>query len=442
MHRPLGMVGRIAFVLICAVALELVGNIALHQWQQRELVSAEQTVRIARTIIKAEQLALANPPESRGRTVHGLAKDGLALNWVPRTVITDVSGSMQQLKTMRSELITAAPELAKQELRLSLLPSRQDGQHDLIGAFQIADGSFLTFRYTPFLEAPPRLGVTVALHLLLLAVVMGSALLMVRTLIRPLRNLADAADATGKGRVGVIVAEGPHEVRRVATAFSAMQARLLKAMEDQTIALVAVSHDLRTPIQRLRLRAALLDDAEARDAMTGDLLEMEHFIGATLAYFRSGEDEQPRLLDVATIVSTAVDVADDLGDDIAYHGPDELLITSRPLVIKRILANLIDNARRHAEKIEVTLEEVKPDHFSICVEDDGPGIAPERRAEALLPFRRLHDEKDRGTGGAGLGLATVSKAVDVLGGSLILGESHLGGLSITITLPKTEKRAD
>jgi signal transduction histidine kinase len=143
---------------------------------------------------------------------------------------------------------------------------------------------------------------------------------------------------------------------------------------------------------------------------------------------------------VATLVSTAVDTADDLGDDIAYHGPDELLVTSRPLVLKRILANLIDNARRHAHRIEVTLDEVTPDRFSITVEDDGPGIPPAMRAEALLPFRRLHDDRDGGSkGGAGLGLATVSRAVEVLGGAMILADSPLGGLSVSITLPRTEK---
>ena len=432
----LGMVGRIALVLVCAVALEFLGNVALHRWQERELVPAEQAQRIATRLVEGERVALASIPRDRERLMHDLTGDGAALNWVPRTVITDFSLAFAQLSAMRARLVEAEPTLAKRELRLTLMPSTDAGARDLVGALRLADGSYISFRVSPYLGAPPHPATVVLLHMLLMATVLGIALLMIHRLVRPLRKLAEAADATGMRVAGVFEAEGPPEVQRVATAFAAMQARLVKALEDQAHALVAVSHDLRTPIQRLRLRASMIADREAQDAIAADLSEMEHFIDATLDYVRSGEDEQARLIDLAALVATLADSAADMGDDIACHGPDECLVTARPLAIKRILGNLIDNARRHAGHIVVTLDDAEADYIVVTVEDDGPGIAAEQRAEALLPFRRLDSARGSRAGGAGLGLATALKTARAMGGDLVLEDSELGGLAVRLILPR------
>ncbi len=174
--------------------------------------------------------------------------------------------------------------------------------------------------------------------------------------------------------------------------------------------------------------------------MSADLTEMESFIEATLSYFRSGEEEVPRLIDAAALLATVADTAADLGDDVVYRGPDALLATARPLTIKRILANLIDNARRHADRAELTLREDGPHHFTIDVDDDGPGIPPDRRDEALLPFRRLDQARARDAGGAGIGLAAAHKAAAAMGGTLTLRDSPLGGLGVSLTLPRDEAR--
>lgn len=436
----LGMVARIALVLVCAVALEFMGNVALHRWQERELVPAERVERIAARLVEGERVALANHPRDRERLMHGMAGDGVALNWVPRTVITDFSPAFEQLAAMRARLVQAAPTLTKHELRLTVMPSADAGARDLVGALRLADGSYISFRVGAFLGAPPHPAAVVLLHMLLIAAVLGVALLMIHRLVRPLRKLAEAADATGMRAVGIFEAEGPPEVQRVATAFAAMQTRLIKAMEDQTHALVAVSHDLRTPIQRLRLRASMIEDDEVQNAITADLGEMEHFIDATLDYVRSGEDEQARLIDLAALVATIADNAADMGDDIVYHGPDECLVTARPLAIKRILGNLIDNARRHARHIELTLAgagaHAGSDRIAIAVEDDGPGIPHDQRAEALLPFRRLDSARGSRAGGAGLGLATALKTARAMGGDMVLEDSRLGGLTARLILPR------
>jgi signal transduction histidine kinase len=428
------MAGRILPVLLCALAFELLGNVALYRWQERTLRSDHDIAALAQRLAAAEDVALAASPVDRGRQVQALDQDDLSLNWVPRTVIADYSASFAQLASLHGRIVHFAPRFTGRELRLTLMPSAEKGRRDLVGALGIDDGSYVTFRLSPYLGAPPAATTVVLLHLALTALVFGAALVMIRALVRPLRNLAEAADRTGDGGVGPIVAEGPAEVRRVATAFSAMQARLLKTMDDHTQALVAVSHDLRTPIQRLRLRASLLHDEEAQDAIGADLAEMESFIESTLSYFRSGEDEAPRLIDAAAMLSTIADAAADLGDSVDYRGPDTLPVMGRLVAIRRIVANLLDNARRHADHIELTLTEGEPGWFHLDVDDDGPGIPPARREEALLPFRRLDSARGQG-GGAGLGLAAAHKSARVMGGTLTLGKSRLGGLRVRLTLP-------
>ena len=429
------MAGRILLVLVAAILLELIGNLALQRWQERELLSDKEIAQIASRLSAAERSALTHHPHDRSERLRGLGESDLSLNWVPHTVITDFSASFAQLQSLRGRLVQAAPQLKAREFRLTLMPSAERGERDLVGALRIADGSFVTFRLSPYLGAPPDPRLVIILHLLLVAAVLGVALVMVRALVRPLSDLAEAADRTGGGRASPIAVDGPAEVRRVATAFSAMQDRLFRAMDDQTQALVAVSHDLRTPIQRLRLRAALLRDEDIRDAMGDDLAEMESFIEATLSYFRSGEDETRRLIDAAALVATVVDTVADLGDNIAYRGPDELIVTTRPVTIRRILANLVDNARRHAERIEMTLSTDGSGRFTIDIDDDGPGIPSDRRAEALLPFRRLDEARAREAGGAGIGLAAAHKAAVSMGGTLTLRDSALGGLGVSLSLP-------
>lgn len=434
------MIGRIALILLSALAMEFAGNSLLYAWQERQLVSVEQTRRIAEQLAIADRVARDTPPARRARFMTDLAIQGLALNWVARTVITDSSTSHTRLGDMKAQIEALSPSLASRDLRLSLIPSEEAGRRDLIGALRLDDGSFITFRVRPFLNSPPGFATLVALHLLVIMVVLGAALLMVRALVKPLSDLAEAADATGLGTRTEIRVEGPLEVRRVANAFSAMQTRLLRMIEEHTRALVAVSHDLRTPIQRLRLRAALSSDEEMREAFAADLAEMETFVGSVVRFMQGEEAEEERLVDVAAMAMAIVDDAADSGATIDYQGPDSLVVRLKPLTLKRILNNLVENATRHADRVCLSIT-VEADHMTLSVEDDGPGIPEDRREEAFLPFRRLDGASRQGNAGAGLGLAIVRTAVRKLGGAIELDESKLGGLAVHIRLTLGEAAA-
>ena len=429
------MVARIALVLLGAVLLESVGTYALHRWQDRELVSDAQAQHIAGQLAAAVEAAEQARPRDRTAQVHAMEGGGLTLGWVRRSVLTDHSPSSARLTDLRAQLVANAPALTRRDMRLSFLPSEQGRKRDLIGLVRLRDGSFLSFRVPDYFNAPLALWTVLLLHVALLCVVSGIAFAMVYALVRPLARLAQAADETGRNHAARIDPTGPHEVRRVATAFAAMQARLMQMMEDNTQALIAVSHDLRTPIQRLRLRAGLVADDELHDSMQQDLSEMEHFIDSTLAFVRSGSDEAARLVDLAALIETVVDDACDMGANVHYIGPESLIAYARPAALTRVLQNLIGNSRRFANRIEVSLAEGAGGAALIAVDDDGPGISPEQRTACLQPFQRLDQARGGDAKGVGLGLSIVERIVTAQAGTLILDDSRLGGLAVRIALP-------
>lgn len=434
------MTARVALILCVALMLEFAGNALLNGWQDRELISSGQRRQLAEQLVVAKRLVADTPPELRRAIAADLRTDGVLFNWVEGTVIADSSASEDQLSRLKRQLVEMAPQLTAHDIRLVVVAA-PSGKRDLIGAMQLADRSFVTFRVSPYLGGPPPFAFIVMLHLALVAVVPGLALLLIRAIVKPLRQLAELADATGVGTPASPVIEGPVEVQRVATAFADMQARLLRIMDEHTQALVAVSHDLRTPIQRLRLRTSLLEDDHMRETMAADLSDIERFIGSVVSFMQGNTVEETRLVDVAALVMTVVDNAADTGAAISYVGPDELNAYVQPLTLKRALANLIENAAKYANTAQVRLS-ASGGRIALSVEDDGPGIPAEEYDTACLPFRRLDTAEQRGSDGAGLGLAIAKNAAAALSGRLSLDRSRMGGLCASITFPLTSERRD
>jgi len=263
-----------------------------------------------------------------------------------------------------------------------------------------------------------------------------AAPLLVRALGAPLRQLVRAADAIGRGRPVPVAVEGPMEVRRLARALNAMQDRLARLIADQTQALAAVSHDLRTPIGRLRLRTDLLDDRSLQAELQADLDEMEQMVGSVLAYLKGDTDpEPPRAVDLVALLTTLVDAAADAGQDVVYRGPERAVLHARPLGLKRAFANLIDNAIAYGGSARVVLHCSETD-MAIAVSDDGPGIPEAELGRVLEPFQRIEGSRNRTTGGVGLGLAITLQAVEREGGRLSLNNRPGGGLTAEVTLPR------
>jgi signal transduction histidine kinase len=253
---------------------------------------------------------------------------------------------------------------------------------------------------------------------------------------RPLALFASAAERLGVDvNVEPLSEDGPGEVRKVARAFNTMQNRLKRFIQDRTQMLAAISHDLRTPITRLRLRAEFVDDADQRGRMLKDLDEMEAMIAATLAFARDEAANEPTArTDAAALIAGIAADFRGVGYDVTYAGPSSCDVVARPLALKRALTNLVENAIKYGKRARVALHPAG-DMVEIVVDDDGPGIPDGERERVFAPFVRLEASRSRETGGVGLGLTSARNIVRGMGGDVELMNRLEGGLRARVTLP-------
>ncbi|MEK0083724.1 ATP-binding protein [Benzoatithermus flavus] len=346
-----------------------------------------------------------------------------------RPVLVDIRGDERRLEN----LIGFAP-LDEATGRPRYWQGRR-GPVGLVAAVQLGDGRWLNAE-TSF-PTPPAWGLPNLVSLVLTAVLVGVAVVLaVRRLARPLARLAVAADALGRGEALPPLPEvGPADIRSTVRAFNRMQARLKRFVDDRTAMLAAVSHDLRTPITSLRLRAEFVEDDETRERMLDTLDEMQRMVEGTLA-FAQGEaaSEETRVVDLAALVESIVLDLTDLGADVAFASPGRLAYRCRPLGLRRALRNLIENAVRYGKRAQVSLASDR-DGVRIVIEDEGPGIPPDMMERVFEPFVRLEGSRSRETGGIGLGLAIARSIVRGHGGDIRLENRPEGGLRVTIALP-------
>lgn len=263
--------------------------------------------------------------------------------------------------------------------------------------------------------------------------------LAVRLATRPLAQLAAAADNLAPNSPA-LPTDGPLEVAKAAIAFNAMQKRIATYLNERIQILAAVTHDLQTPITRMRLRVDMLDDGRQRDKMLGDLQAMQTLIEQGIAYARSHNrhqqlDEKTCRINLAALLSSLVYDYQDAGQTITLSGHVEQPILSAPHALKRVLTNLLDNALKFGQEVEILLHAAPPQHVSITICDRGPGI-PEAELEAVLqPYYRVENSRNRDSGGSGLGLAIAQQLSLALGGTLRLSNRAGGGLSVVLLLP-------
>ncbi|MFC4166057.1 ATP-binding protein [Teichococcus aestuarii] len=266
------------------------------------------------------------------------------------------------------------------------------------------------------------------------------AALFMKNQVRAIRRLASAAEAFGLGReVGPIKPEGASEVRQAAAAFNQMQARIRRFIGQRTEMLAGISHDLRTPLTRLRLSLAMLPAGAEEDAaaMTEDVAEMERMIATYLAFARGEGTEQSQPADLTELVRDLAARTQRDGAIVSVEAPEALVLPLRVDALRRCLGNLLDNARRHARRIAVAVTEAPREESGrstgrwvmISVDDDGPGIPEQAREEAFRPFTSFS------AGGTGLGLAIARDIARAHGGDIVLQGSPLGGLRALVRLP-------
>lgn len=261
------------------------------------------------------------------------------------------------------------------------------------------------------------------------------AVVFMRNQIRPIRRLAAAADSFGKGSDAPgFKPEGAVEVRLAASAFIRMRDRIQRQVSQRTEMLAGVSHDLRTPLTRMRLQLAMMPGGEDAEALRQDIAEMEQMLEGYLAFARGEGTEQAQPIDLDRLLREVTSDARRGGQRIVLRAEEPMTVVLRPNAFKRALTNLVQNACRYGKSVEVSARQLEG-QVEITIDDDGPGIPPEKRAEVFKPFFRLEGSRNPMTGGVGLGLTIARDIVLGHGGELILGDAPQGGLRATVLIP-------
>lgn len=337
----------------------------------------------------------------------------------------------------RNTIDRALDETISQQIGADrLFAKRRVGANDYDIALEVHDGVLHMI--------VPRDRVTVSAPDLFLAWMGGSSLILIviailflRNQIRPIEQLARAAEAFGKGRdVPDFKPYGAAEVRRAAQAFLTMRARIKRHVQQRTEMLAGVSHDLKTPLTRMRLELALMPPSEETKALAEDAAEMERMVLEYLEFARGEGGEKSELTDISALVAEVAEIAGrgSPPERIRLDLPAGILLPVKSYTLKRCVANLIENGLKHAEHVAVALT-LGARFAEIHVDDDGPGIPEDKREEAFRPFHRLDEGRNLQSGGVGLGLAIARDFARAHGGELSLGQSPMGGLRATVRLP-------
>lgn len=301
---------------------------------------------------------------------------------------------------------------------------------------RLDDGRWLNAEAPLALRAPPWMRIALIQLLASVVAVLVVVAIARRGIVGPVTDLARAAERAGRGAAFEPLPErGPRELRTMTAAFNRMQERSGAFVADRTRMLAAISHDLRTPIASLWLRAEMVADGELRAAMVRTISDMGQMVDATLAFARDdalAQDSGP--LDLAEMVRALVDDHVVLGRDVTVASPADLPFHGRPMALRRALDNLVENAVRYGDRARITVKQ-DGDCVRILVDDDGPGIPSGRIEEMFAPFGRLEGSRSAETGGTGLGLAIARSAIRAHGGDVALTNRATGGLRAEVTLP-------
>ncbi|WP_315838018.1 ATP-binding protein [Bradyrhizobium prioriisuperbiae] len=313
-----------------------------------------------------------------------------------------------------------------------MLPGEAHPDH--VG-IRLPDGAVLTARLGPGRQLH-LFGPWMTTLVFIIASITVLGLWAMRTLSAPLSAFAKAAESFSlNGEASPLPESGPAEIRAAARALNRMRERITALMNDRMQMLAAISHDLRTPITRLRLRSEFIEDETQRNHMLRDLNQMRSMLESVLSFLRNDHTvERMTLVDLSALLHQICDQFSDLGHTIVYRGPAQLTITARPDELSRAVTNLVENAVKFGANVTIAVE-VVGEYAVIEVQDDGPGIADARKAAMLEPFVRGDTARNMDEGGFGLGLSIAQSITQAHGGVLSLHDRKPHGLTVRIVLP-------
>lgn len=435
MRRLSGLTGslasRVVIVLLASVLLLHAAGFLIFRSSLDHAAQATDEDYAAQLIAAGVRVVEAVPDNERAGAAGALSRKGLELRW-DRSAPILVDGHED------SHFGTHLATLLRRPLAAGVVVA-EDTRGAIHGQVPLAEGGALAFSVDSGGLHPPASPLALAYSTAVAGLIAAAAGWLVHSLGHPLRRVAQAADAVGLNGPVTVLEDGPVEVRRVARAFNRMQARIHRLVEDRTLALAAVSHDLRTPMTRMRLGAEALADARLRARFNEALDEMDAMIGTTLAYVQGDPEGEPvRPVDLVALLRTLTDAAEDGGHRATFEGPRRAVLDLRVSTARRAFSNLVGNAIRHGGSVHVRLRPL-PGAVEVDVEDDGPGIPEADLERVFTPFLRLEArpgsrDAEHPASGVGLGLTIARRSIEGMGGRLTLENRAEGGLRARVVL--------
>lgn len=442
----IGAFGLLRRPIPAGVAAQRTGKITLATGAMGAGAGSQPGLVVAFRLPRSRALARRDGARSRGLRVwqsfapHGLIPSAVSIP-LPFASHSDALLVRRVREDLGPRYAVAVSHHTDANARAIRLPpfmgpvSRSEGLYDVrVTAPGQPPLTFRLARIAPRLALPPRL----LLNLVLLVAVLVAALYFAtRGITRPLSGLARAAEAMGRGvRSPQLPEEGPRELRFAARAFNTMQERLHRYLDSRTVVLAAMSHDLKTPLTRLRLQVeTLIEDTAVRARLDGELDEMETMVHGALALFRGlDEADSPEPIDMNALLDALRQGFLDMGHEVSVTGRADAPYYGKPQALKRCLTNLVSNAVKFGVRARIEVHDGAA--LRILVSDDGPGVPPEALERVFEPFYRLEGSRNRDTGGTGLGLSIARDVAQAHGGTVLLKNRSEGGLTAELHLPR------
>jgi signal transduction histidine kinase len=461
---PRSLFGRLVLVLLPVLIVAQLVGFAIHMHERGEALSQasgmQSAQRIAGMVRLLDSLDAAErrnlvPVLSSPALVVSLEQAALAETRAEQTARATLFAAMLRRFLADGRAVAVRVTDAAPSEPAPMRPLRGPGMHGgwtppmaaahylgraglaFVAQVRLQDGALATFESRlPEQTAswPYRLLLSVAV---LLAAVIAVSLVAVRWVTRPLRTFADTAEELGRNIHRPALQErGSNEVVRATRALNTMQSRLIAYLDDRTRVLAAMSHDLKTPITRLRLRAELLEDSVLKAKIAADLEETQSMVDAALDYLRgAARGEAARPVDVAALLESLQADMRALGGEVTIEGAAAKPLAAKPQALKRCVWNLLDNAVKYGTRARIAVDDDER-RLRIRILDEGPGIPGEDMPKIFDPFYRVESSRNRATGGTGLGLSIAKDIAEDHGGSLTLSNRAEGGLEVTLFLPR------
>jgi signal transduction histidine kinase len=435
---PSSLFARMALILLAGLLTAQLASLWLQWGERATVVSQARGQNFADRIVEAVRVLEDTDPPRRGGALSALQYGDMRV-----ALIADDQVSHNAPRGAIQAMISARIGSEREIRPVGEMGGMGMQRGNPMRSFDVRlrDGQWVRFNAAREADAPALSNDLIIRLLITLSIVTVVVMIAVRQATKPLQQLARAADTLGRDLDAPPLAEeGPTETRRAAQAFNRMQERIKRLVDERARALAAVSHDLRTPLTRLRLRAELVDDEKLRNQMATDLDAMAAMIEATLGYLRGLQDsEVARPIDINALLASMAEDALVLGRMISIEGQALTPYTGRLSALRRALQNLIDNAIKYGSRAHIRIVD-NGTELRIIVEDEGPGIPPAELARVTEPYYRPDASRNSETGGVGLGLSIVKDIALMHGGELLLEIRPGGGLCVTLTLPRTPKR--